>query len=85
MHFGLQGLEVLTMLSLKSNLSLFYLYYAKACNKLAGLIIAPAGNTPPFEDVAAVATMCPIRLVQDLNLRPTAQRMTLESLCGIEI
>ena len=39
---------------IKSNLSLFLLYYSEACIKFAGpspRSIAPAGNTAPFEEV----------------------------------
>ena len=39
---------------LKSNLSLYSLYYAEACNELAGLISASLrpGNTASFEEMS---------------------------------
>ena len=40
---------------IKSNLSLYSLYYAEACNELAGPISASLrpGNTAPFEEMAS--------------------------------
>ena len=66
----------------KSNLSLYSLYYAEACNQFAGLISAAlrprsiellskkccSGGEP-------LATLCPIRPARDLNLRSSAPEM----------
>ena len=67
------------MIDHQSNLSLYSLYYDEASNELAGPVSAslrPGNTAAPFEEMSqrlrAVATPCPIRPAQDLNLRPPA-------------
>ena len=52
--FGILSLQISKLLQIKSNLSLYLLYYAKACKKLAGLISASfcLGNAAPFEEMS---------------------------------
>ena len=53
-HYRQRNRKIRHKSSIKSNLSLYSLQYAEACNKLAGLISAPlrAGNTAPFEEMS---------------------------------
>ena len=60
-----------------SNLSLYSLYYVKACNEFSRPTLrhcTTAGNTASFDEDSqrgeSLATLCPIWPAQDLNLRP---------------
>ena len=77
---------------IKSNLSLYSVYYAEACNEFAGPISASLrrGNTAPFEEMLqrwrAVGNSVSDWPALDLNLVPPAPQtnaLRLDQLAGI--
>ena len=83
---------VLSLLSTKSNLSLHSLYYAEACNELAGRISASLHlrttklHSKKFRSSGQpLATLHPIWSAKDLNLRPLVPKknaLPLDQLTG---
>ena len=76
---------------IKSNLSLYSLFYAEACNEFAEPFSASMrpGNTAPSKECRSggepLATQCPTGPAQDLNLKPPAPEtnaLSLDQLAG---
>ena len=74
----------------KSNLSLYLMYHAEACNELAGAhsrVIAPGQRSFFRRNVAELAILCPIWPARDLNLRspaPETNALPLDQLAGAD-
>ena len=71
----------------KSNLSLYPLYYAEACNELAGIISRHCASATQLilkkytcSGGEPLTSLCPIWPVRNLNLRPPAPKTNALSL-----
>ena len=73
----------------QSNLSLYSLYYAEACNEFTGPVSASfrSGNTAPFEEMLQGWRTID-NAVSDLNLRlpvPETNALLLDQLAGFKL